>query len=224
MDQEKIKQLVIDTIRRYESTPLVTVNISNRHIHLSEEDVDILFGNGHRLTPIKDLMQPGQFACQETLTIKGPKESQAGVRVLGPVRKESQVEISLTDGFRLGVAAPVSESGKLSGAAPITITNPLTGASIERRCAIAALRHIHLSPDYAKKFGFTDKEMVSVKFSSAGCTGEQQPQVATRPRSITFHDVLLRVSENFVPEMHLDTDEANAGCIVNGDLGLILKN
>lgn len=208
INQENLTKIIAEAINRIENMPYVQVGVSNRHVHLSSEDLEILFGTGYQLTHIKDLMQPGQYACAETVTIKGSKGAIEGVRILGPVRAASQVEISFTDGFKLGVAAPVRESGKLQDAQEITIENPKTGAKITRTSAIAALRHVHLSEEYAEKYGLRDKQMVSVEF--------------TTERGLVFNNVLLRVSKDFVPEMHLDTDEANSGGIQNGDYGRII--
>jgi putative phosphotransacetylase len=160
------------------------------------------------LTPVKDL-QPGQYASRETVRVSGPKGAFDRVRILGPVRGLTQVELSLTDTFTLGVPCPVNESGNLSGAGTVRIENPATGASIERTCAIAAMRHAHLTPETAKKHGLTDKQLVFLEYRGGG-------------RRLVFGDVLLRVSAAYADEIHLDTDEANAGAVKNGDLGLIL--
>lgn len=208
LSQDVLRKIITETVAEFDKIPFVQVGVSNRHVHLSQEDVNILFGNGYQLTRMKDLFQPGQYACEETVTIRGPKDCLEKVRILGPVRNASQVELSLTDRFRLGVVAPISESGHLQDAGSIIIENPKTGASIERKCAIVALRHIHLSEEAAKKFGVKDKQNVSVQFQT--------------DRGLIFDNVLLRVSKDFLPEMHLDTDEANSGGIKNGDLGRII--
>ena len=180
----------------------VPVGISNRHIHLTREHVDILFGKGYELTKIKDLSQPGQFACKEQLTIIGPSmRSIEGVRVLGPERKRSQVEISRTDSFVLKVKPPVRESGDLDGSAPITIVGPKGIVTLSEGCIIAN-RHIHMSEEEGKAFGVTDGEYVDVEVN-----GE---------RRSTFYDVQVRVSPAFRLEMHVDTDDANAAGIGNG--------
>ena len=180
----------------------IPVGISNRHIHLSREDLDTLFGKGYELTPIKDLSQPGQYACKEQLTIIGPSMRPIeGVRVLGPIRKESQVEISVTDSFVLKVKPPVRESGSLQGSAPVTIIGPKGIVTLDEGCIIAN-RHIHMSEEEGKAFGVADGEYVDVEVN-----GER--------RSL-FYDVQVRVSPAFRLEMHVDTDDANAAGIGNG--------
>jgi putative phosphotransacetylase len=208
MDRERLKKIIVDVIREVQGAPFITTGVSNRHIHLSRADLDILYGPGYELTPIKDL-QPGQYASNETVTVSGPKGKFSGVRILGPVRGLTQFEVSLTDTFVLGVPCPVNESGNLSGAGRVRITNSASGVSIERDCTIVAMRHIHLTPETAGKHGLKDKQIVSLEYN-------------TRGRRLVFGDVLLRVSEKYADEIHLDTDEANAGAIRNGDLGLII--
>ena len=205
---ERLKLIIAETIAEIDKLPLVPVLVSNRHVHLSGEDVDTLFGTGHQLKPVKELL-PGQFACEETLTVIGKKGSLKKVRVLSPVRPETQAEISLTDKFTIGVETPVNESGNLAGAGLIILENPLNSARVERKCAIAAQRHVHISPDFAEKHSLKNGQVVSV-------------EVESRPRGTVFRDVLIRVSKDFKEEMHIDTDEANAGMIKNGDLGLII--
>lgn len=180
----------------------IPVGISARHIHLSREDVDILFGKGYELAPLKDLSQPGQFACKEQLTLIGPSlRPIEKVRVLGPERKHSQVEISRTDSFVLKVKPPVRESGDVAGSAPITIVGPRGIVQLTEGCIIAN-RHIHMSPADGEKYGVKDGDYVTV-------------DVETERRT-RFYDVQVRVSPKFVLEMHLDTDDANAAAIQNG--------
>lgn len=187
----------------------VPVGVSNRHIHLSQEDLETLFGKGYELTPIKDLSQPGQFACKEQLTIIGPSlRPIEGVRVLGPVRKESQVEISRTDSFTLKVKPPVRESGDIKGSAPITIVGPKGIVTLKEGCIIAN-RHIHMSDEEGKMFGLNDGDYVTVEID-----GE---------RRTTFYDVQVRVNKAFRLEMHIDTDDANAAGIGNGFKVKIIK-
>lgn len=205
MDRTKIKILVENTIKEH-LTPQVVVGVSNRHIHLSEKDKELLFGDVP-LIPIKPLLA-GNFAAEQTVTIKGPKGFFNKVRVLGPCRSITQVEVSLTDTFTLGIKAPVAESGDLSKAAEMTIENPLTRVSIVRKAAIIALRHIHTSPEFGLKYGIKDKSFVKVRFE-----GE---------RALTFEQVLIRIQEDFTDEMHIDIDEANSGGIKSGDFGRIL--
>ena len=174
------------------------VETSARHIHLSREAVDVLFGKGYELTKKKDLSQPGQYACAEKLTVVGPKGT-LKASILGPTRPASQVEISLTDARSIGVTAPIRESGDTAGSGACKLVNPDTGAELElTEGVIAAKRHIHLTPEAAADLGVADKEIVNVKVSSDS------------ERSVIFGDVVVRVSEKFAPAMHIDTDEANA--------------
>lgn len=180
----------------------VPVGVSNRHIHLSSEDLETLFGKGYELTPIKDLSQPGQFACKEQLTIVGPSlRPIEGVRVLGPVRSASQVEISRTDSFVLKCKPPVRESGDIKGSAPITIIGPKGVVTLKEGCIIAN-RHIHMSLEEGEQFGLKDGEYVDVE--------------ANGERRTMFFDVQVRVNKAFKLEMHIDTDDANAAGIGNG--------
>ena len=174
----------------------VLVETSARHVHLTEEHIAALFGEGHTLTHKKDLSQPGQFACEERVTVVGPKGSIAKVIVLGPARPASQVEVSLTDARTLGVEAPVRESGDVAGSGACKLVGPAGEVELAEG-VIAAKRHIHLTPADAEAFGVADKEIVGVKISSAD-------------RSLTFGDVVVRVSPKFAAAMHIDTDEANA--------------
>ena len=181
----------------------IPVGVSNRHIHLTKEDMETLFGAGYEITHLKDLSQPGQYACKETLTIVGPSlRPIENVRVLGPLRKASQVEISRTDSFTLKVKPPVRESGSLAGSAPITIIGPKGVVSLKEGCIIAN-RHIHMSEEDGKRFGVKDGDYVTVD--------------ANGERRTRFFDVQVRVSKNFRLEMHLDTDDANAAALKNGD-------
>lgn len=180
----------------------VPVGISNRHIHLSKADLETLFGKGYELTPIKDLSQPGQYACKEQLTIIGPSlRPIEGVRVLGPVRSASQVEISRTDSFTLKVKPPVRESGDIKGSAPITIVGPKGVVTLKEGCIIAN-RHIHMSEEEGQAFGLKDGDYVDVEVA-----GERRTK---------FYDVQVRVNKAFRLEMHIDTDDANAAGIGNG--------
>lgn len=187
----------------------VPVGVSNRHIHLSVDDAETLFGKGYQLTPLKDLSQPGQFACKETLTIVGPSlRPIENVRVLGPVRKASQVEISRTDSFTLKVKPPVRESGDIAGSAPITIIGPKGVVQLKGGCIIAN-RHIHMSTAEGAQFGLADGDYVDVETS-----GERRTK---------FYDVQVRVNKDFRLEMHIDTDDANAAGIGNGAKVKIVK-
>lgn len=185
------------------------VGISNRHVHLSEADVDKLFGSGHKLTNIKDLSQPGQFAADETVTLVGPKGVIPRVRVLGPTRGQTQVEISRTDAFALGVKPPVRDSGDHAGSAgQVTVVGP-NGAMTLSQGIILAKRHVHMTPSDAERMGLRNKDIVKVR-----CGG---------PRALTFDQVLVRVHEDFALDCHLDTDEANAAMLSNGDEVEILR-
>ena len=173
------------------------VETSARHIHLSDKDLATLFGEGHQLTHKKDLSQPGQFACVERVTVVGPK-GQLNMSVLGPTRKDTQVEISLTDARSIGVAAAIRESGDIEGTAGCKLVGP--AGEVEISCGvIAAKRHIHMTPADAEEFGVKDKDVVSVKVNTNG-------------RSLTFGDVVCRVSDSYALAMHIDTDESNAAC------------
>ena len=189
----------------------IPVGISNRHIHLSREDLDTLFGAGYELTPIKDLSQPGQYACKELLTIIGPSMRPIeNVRVLGPIRKESQVEISVTDSFVLKVKPPVRESGSLAGSAPITIIGPKGIVTLKQGCIIAN-RHIHMSPADGARFGVKDGDYITVDAFSG-------------TKRTRWFDVQVRVSDKFCLEMHVDTDDANAEGFKNGSTVTMVKD
>ena len=189
----------------------IPIGISNRHIHLSREDLDTLFGKGYELTPIKDLSQPGQYACKEQLTIIGPSMRPIeGVRVLGPIRKQSQVEISVTDSFVLKVKPPVRESGSLAGSAPITIIGPKGIVTLSEGCIIAN-RHIHMAPADAARFGVKDGDYIDV-------------DAMTGTKRTRWFDVQVRVSDKFCLEMHVDTDDANAVGFKNGSRVTVVKN
>ena len=180
----------------------IPVGVSNRHIHLSTEDLETLFGKGYELTPLKELSQPGQYACKEVLTIVGPSlRPIENVRVLGPVRRSSQVEISATDSYVLKVKPPVRESGNITGSAPIRIIGPKGVVELSEGCIIAN-RHIHMSPDDAKYFSVADGDTVTVDVEGK--------------RRTRFFDVQVRVHKDFRLEMHIDTDDANACGIGNG--------
>lgn len=196
-----VKRVIIN-IDEKSCDDTVPVGVSNRHIHLSQQDLETLFGKGYELTPVKDLSQPGQFACKEQLTLIGPSlRAIEGVRVLGPIRSSSQVEISRTDSFTLKIKPPVRESGDIKGSAPITIVGPKGIVSLKEGCIIAN-RHIHMSEEEGELFGLKDGDTVTVE--------------ADGERRTTFYDVQIRVSKAFRLEMHIDTDDANAAGIGNG--------
>lgn len=173
----------------------IIAETSARHVHLTNEHIELLFGKGHTLTHKKDLSQPGQFACEERVIVEGPKSALKNVSILGPARSASQVEISLTDARSIGISAPVRESGDIAGSASVKLIGP-AGEVVLSEGAIAAKRHIHLTPEAAKEQGVTDKEIVMVKLDTA--------------RPLIFDDVVCRVSEKFSPAFHMDTDESNA--------------
>jgi len=187
----------------------IPIAVSARHIHLTREAVDTLFGKGHQLTPHRPLSQPGQFACKEKLTIVGPRRNIEGVRVLGPERRACQVEISRTDEFFLGIDAPVRDSGDVKNSAACTLVGP-EGQITIREGVICARRHIHMTPADAEAFGVRDRDVVEVAVDSDG-------------RDLVFGDVLVRVSEKYALEMHLDTDEANAAQIERGHEGALIE-
>ena len=186
----------------------VKIGLSNKHLHLSAEHIEALFGAGHELTPTKPLVQPGQFACEEKVDIVGPKGTLKGVRVLGPARPETQVELAMTDARGLGIKAPVRESGKLEGTPGCKLIGPCGEVELTEG-VIAAKRHIHMTPDDAEKYGIADKQIVSVK-------------VETNGRSLVFGDVIARVSPSYALAMHIDTDEANAALVGPNQMGEIL--
>lgn len=187
---------------------IVPVGVSARHIHLSHEHVEILFGKGAELTEMKPLSQPGQFAANETVEVVGPKGSFAKVRILGPARKETQLEVSKTDAFSLGINPPVRESGNIAGSAGITIKGPAGEVTIEEGVIIAA-RHIHFHTSDAERWGIQDKQRLTVRLQ-----GE---------RGLILENVVARVSPSFALDMHIDTDEANAAGAKTGDSAEIIE-
>ncbi len=185
----------------------VLVEISARHVHVTDEALEILFGKGHKLTPKKNLSQPGQFACEEKVTVVGPK-SQLKASILGPTRPENQVELSLTDARAIGVTAPIRESGDVKGSGVCKLVGPAGEIELTEG-VIAAKRHIHMTPEDAEKFGIKDKQIVSVKIPTEG-------------RALVFDDVVARVSDKYKLAMHIDTDEANAAAVPGSCIGEIL--
>jgi len=208
---ETITKLVLEAVQQREEKGagfIVPAGVSARHIHLSREHVDILFGNGYQLTRKKELMG-GQYASNELVTIVGLKlRAIENVRILGPVRKQSQVEISATDAVKLGIKAPVRESGDLKGSAPVAVVGPKGALYLEEGCIIAQ-RHIHMAPADARAAGVQDGDIVSVK--------------ADNERGTVFNHVKIRVHDSFTLEMHIDTDEANAARIATGQTVTIVK-
>ena len=207
---EMVKKVLAEMNTAASAKNEIPVGISNRHIHLCREDLETLFGKGYELTPMKDLSQPGQYACKETLTLVGPSmRSIEGVRVLGPLRKSSQVEISATDSFQLKVKPPVRESGKTAGSAPVIIVGPKGVVSLAEGCIIAN-RHVHMSVEDAAAFGVKDGDYIDV-------------DVASGTRKTRWFDVQIRVSPDFRLEMHVDTDDANSAGIKNGSVVTVVK-
>ena len=205
MDIDKIvKQVLLEISKQLEKVDneLIPVGVSNKHIHLSLHDLEILFGRGYKLTKTKDL-QPGQYASKETVEVIGPRGSFNKIRILGPTRVETQLEISVSDSFTLGIDPQIRESGKIQNTPGILLRGP-KGEVVIGSGVIVASRHIHLSTSYAKKYGYSDGELVSVTTSGA--------------RKTTFHNVTLRVADNFRPEIHIDVEETNASGLKNGDL------
>lgn len=179
----------------------VPVGISNRHIHLSQSHIEALFGADYSLNKMKDLSQPGQYACEETVTLIGPKGTISGVRVLGPARKASQVELTATDTFKLGVKPPVRDSGKLEGSPGIDVEGPKGRIHLDQGVIIAA-RHLHMTPEDAEKYSLRD--------------GQHIRAIIPGPRGGVLDQVLVRVSPDYSLDLHVDTDEGNAFGLVNG--------
>ena len=182
------------------------VEVSAHHIHLTQEHVEALFGPGHQLTKHADLSQPGQYACKEQLAIVGPKGRIERVRVLGPARKYTQVEIAMTEQFKLGVHPPIRESGDIADTPGGTLESPTGSVKLERG-VICALRHVHMTPEDALRYGVRDKSFVRVRVAG--------------DRELIFGDVLVRVDPSFALAMHIDTDEANAASVKTGEQGFI---
>jgi len=187
---------------------LVPVNMSNRHIHVTREHLDILFGKGYELTKTKDLSQPGQFACEEKVDIVGPKNTLKGVRILGPIRPATQVEISMFDARTMGVEGVVRPSGKIDGTPGCIIIGPKGQVEIKEGVIVAA-RHIHMHPRDGEKFGLKDRDVVKVR------VGDE--------RAVVFENVVVRVHPDFALDMHIDIEEGNAAGIKNGAMGEIIR-
>ena len=185
----------------------VIVETSARHVHLTEEHIEVLFGAGHKLVHKKDLSQPGQFACEERVTVVGPKKEIPNVIILGPVRPATQVEVSYTDARTLGVDAPLKESGDLEGTPGIKLVGPAGEVEIANG-VIVAKRHIHMTPEDAAAYGVENGEIVNVKIESQ--------------RTAVLGDVVIRVSPKFKLAMHIDTDESNAAAMKPGEYGIII--
>jgi propanediol utilization protein pduL len=208
MSFENLIDKVIDRIQN-ELDGSFEVEASGRHVHLSRKELDALFGTGYELTKAKDLSQPGQYASKERLTVVGPKGAFHNVVILGPVRKESQVEVSLTDCLQLGVKAPIRESGDIEGTPGIVLVNGDKSVSLDKGL-IVAKRHVHMTPEDAEKMGVKNHDIVKVKVEGA--------------RPLIFDDVVIRVSPKFATYMHIDYDEANACGFSKGIRGRIIKD
>ena len=188
----------------------VLVEISARHVHVSQEHLEILFGKGYELTNKKWLSQPGQFACEERVKVIGAKSEFPAVSILGPVRPETQVELSLTDARSIGVTAPVRESGDLEGTGACKLVGPCGEVEIDHG-VIAAKRHIHATTKDAEELGLENGQIVSVEIPTAN------------ERNLVFGDVVVRVSDSYALAMHIDTDEANAAGMKPNTMGTIIK-
>jgi putative phosphotransacetylase len=208
MNKDKIREIVQEIVKNtLQNSKQVPMAASNRHIHLSPDHVERLFGRGYQLNKLKELSQPNQFAAKETVTLIGPKGKIANVRVLGPARGSTQVEVSLYDGFTLGVKPPIRISGDIKGSEAIIIQGPRGQVKIEEGL-ICAARHIHMHTSDAEAFHLVDGDYVQVKTNG--------------DRGVIFTNVLIRVSPKYKLEMHIDLDEANAANITNGQLGEII--
>ncbi len=208
MADENVDYIVEEVMKRISKRFQITVEASGRHLHLTREGINILFGVGYKLTKVKELSQPGQFACSERVSLIGPKGTIKNVVILGPERSKIQVEISKSDANILGIKAPIRESGKLEGSAGITMATEKTSLTIEEGLIIAK-RHIHLSPQDAKLFNVCDKEIVKAKVYSE--------------RPLIFDDVVIRVSSEYKTTMHIDYDEANACGYIKGSTAKIMR-
>lgn len=186
----------------------VLVETSARHVHLTRETLEILFGEGYELTPKKWLSQPGEYASTSRVDVVGPRKTLTGVSVLGPTRRVDQVELSLSDARSIGVEAPVRESGNVAGSGACRLVGPKGEVELKEG-VIAAKRHIHMNPAEAAAMGVQEKQIVSVRVNTDG-------------RSLTFDDVVVRISDRFTLAMHIDTDESNACAVTPGAMGEIL--
>ena len=205
MAAEKVVEAVVDQIR---TAGLVQIEVSARHVHLDKESVEALFGVGHKLTPKRELSQPGQYLEEERVDVIGPKGSFKNVAVLGPERKHVQVEVSFSDAFALGINPPIRQSGDTKVSASVKLVGPAGEITIDEG-AIVALRHVHMTPEDAERLGLVDNQVVSVE--------------ALTDRKLVFEDTVIRVSPKFRTRMHVDVDEAGAAHIAGFALGKIIK-
>lgn len=204
----KIDYIVEQVVKRISQSMTIPVEASGRHVHLSKESLEILFGEGYNLTKKRELSQPEQYLCNEKVTLIGPKGSIHNVSVLGPIRSKTQIEVSKTDALALGVKAPVRESGNTNGSAPIIIASDRGVLRVEEG-VIVAKRHIHITPENALKFNVLDKEIVGIEILG--------------DRSVIFGDVVVRVNKNYKTRVHIDYDEANACSYEKGMKAKIIK-
>jgi putative phosphotransacetylase len=207
---QEVLQRIFPAVPRVDESGIpVLINVSNRHMHITKEDLEALFGSGAELEKLRDLMQPGEFASKSLVTLAGQNGVIRDVRILGPVRSYTQVEISLTDSFQLGIKSPlIRDSGAHEGTPGITAVGP-AGAVTLRKGVILAQRHIHMHTDDGKRFGFRDGDWARVRIEG--------------PRALVLERVLVRVKSTYAFEMHVDIDEANACALKSGDYGRILK-
>lgn len=208
MDENQVKTIVAEVLKHIDmhgrvKTGTIPCGVSNRHLHVSQADLETLFGKGYQLKVMKPLSQPDQFAAEETVLLVGPKGTLEKCRILGPVRPSTQIEISMTDSFRLGVKGVVRDSGNTKDTPGCVIVGPRGAVTLNEGVIIAA-RHIHISSKEAPKFGLKDMDRISIRTSG--------------PKSVVFNNVLVRVSDKFALDFHLDTDEANAAGVQNGDM------
>lgn len=212
MNEQAIQSIVEEIVSRLKDSSgkdhSIPMAVSARHCHLNQRDLEILFGTGYQLTEKADLSQPGQFAANETITIAGPRGSLEKVRILGPARNMTQVEVSRTDSIKLGLKPPLRESGKIEGSSPVTLIGP-KGSIYKKEGLIIAQAHIHMAPEDAETFGVKNGEYVKVE--------------AEGERPISFGNVLIRISPRYRLEMHIDTDEANAGLITGKTAGRLVR-
>lgn len=207
-NKELIKVITTEVEQKLYQNNLVEIEASGRHIHLAKNDVEKLFGKHYTLKKVKELSQPGQFVCQERLTLVGPKGAIHNVVVLGPEREETQVEVSLTDAQELGISVPIRDSGDIAGSASITIVGP-AGVVFLKEGLIVARSHIHMTPLDAKKFNLVNGELVRVNVKSQ--------------RPLIFENIVIRISQKYQTRMHIDYDEANACCFQPKMYGEIIK-
>ncbi|KAF0817782.1 Ethanolamine utilization protein similar to PduL [Bacillus sp. ZZV12-4809] len=212
MNEQALQSIVEEIVSKLKDSSIqdhsIPMAVSARHCHISQKDLEILFGTGYQLTKKADLSQPGQFAANETITIAGPRGSLEKVRILGPARNMTQVEVSRTDSFKLGLKPPLRESGNIEGSSPVTLIGP-KGSLYKKEGLIIAQAHIHMNPEDAEVFGVKNGEYVKVEIE-----GE---------RPISFEKVLIRISPRYRLEMHIDTDEANAGLIAGKTAGRLVR-